>query len=600
MSGVRLAVSMILLSVFARTETTTPRQLNQELQAGTGQTPAPAVVDRLVARAQLQLEQHAYSDAQRIVERVLAIDKATPIRKNQLEAVLDVSAKAYLRAGEYAKAENAYRKVLDIEKTKPAQDQIISGVLNFLAGLLLDQGRYKEADALYRQALQAVLNHPLIDPTTRDDICLNWASLRRDIGRTSEAVALEGWTRGTSNSPPPFPAELVVPPLVQLNGLTPNQFRRRLRQPYDNDLTALWNELGVAPWETCQWPQCVEQSWDVDLVAGNTGVLERVHVANGINGPTRFLLFEPTDHESNGVQEWKVYGIVDLPYGDRQGTARIEKSGDKRWLVLEAGSDAGSSRSYVETWYDLTGGKFQPVAGYPAGAPSLQSVITDLTRKLHSENWMERGEAVHRIAAIPDATKSSTVVQELVDLLDRENRLIRNLFKQGTGVSTKYGEGFGEYVSYILDILMKSGNLRDTRTLEVLAYSSYNPDSGFAMNLADNGGAILVPIALELIKSDESFDRWDALSLLGRLYEKRTTHQLPAATVQTIKQTIVNATTHREITTRRWAVRVLGQIGTLDDVALLQRIAATDGDTGPRFSVREEAVKAIETIRQRK
>ena len=283
------------------------------------------------------------------------------------------SAKAYLRAGEYAKAENAYRKVLDIEKTKPAQDQIISGVLNFLAGLLLDQGRYKEADALYRQALQAVLNHPLIDPTTRDDICLNWASLRRDIGRTSEAVALEGWTRGTSNSPPPFPAELVVPPLVQLNGLTPNQFRRRLRQPYDNDLTALWNELGVAPWETCQWPQCVEQSWDVDLVAGNTGVLERVHVANGINGPTRFLLFEPTDHESNGVQEWKVYGIVDLPYGDRQGTARIEKSGDKRWLVLEAGSDAGSSRSYVETWYDLTGGKFQPVAGYPAGAPSLQS-----------------------------------------------------------------------------------------------------------------------------------------------------------------------------------------------------------------------------------
>ena len=134
----------------------------------------------------------------------------------------------------------------------------------------------------------------------------------------------------------------------------------------------------------------------------------------------------------------------------------------------------------------------------------------------------------------------------------------------------------------------------------VLAYSSYNPDSGFAMNLADNGGAILVPIALELIKSDESFDRWDALSLLGRLYEKRTTHQLPAATVQTIKQTIVNATTHREITTRRWAVRVLGQIGTVDDVALLQRIAATDGDTGPRFSVREEAVKAIETIRQRK
>ena len=104
MSGVRLAVSMILLSVFARTETTTPRQLNQELQAGTGQTPAPAVIDRLVALAQLQLEQRAYSDVQPIVERLLAIDKATPIRKNQLEAVLDVSAKAYLRAGEYAKA----------------------------------------------------------------------------------------------------------------------------------------------------------------------------------------------------------------------------------------------------------------------------------------------------------------------------------------------------------------------------------------------------------------------------------------------------------------------------------------------------------------
>src|SRR5436190_24199939 len=103
MSGVRLAVSMILLSVFARTETATPRQLNQELQAGTGQTPAPAVVDRMVTHAQLQLEQHGYSDAERIVKRVLASYKATPNRTKPLEEVLDWSEKDYLREGQHAK-----------------------------------------------------------------------------------------------------------------------------------------------------------------------------------------------------------------------------------------------------------------------------------------------------------------------------------------------------------------------------------------------------------------------------------------------------------------------------------------------------------------
>jgi hypothetical protein len=70
--------------------------------------------------------------------------------------------------------------------------------------------------------------------------------------------------------------------LVQANGLTPNQFRRRLRDPYDADLAVLWKELGVpARQEVSNCKQCLEQNFDVDAGAGLNRVLERVRLVNG-------------------------------------------------------------------------------------------------------------------------------------------------------------------------------------------------------------------------------------------------------------------------------------------------------------------------------
>jgi hypothetical protein len=204
----------------------------------------------------------------------------------------------------------------------------------------------------------------------------------------------------------------------------------------------------------------------------------------------------------------------------------------------------------------------------------------------------ERLTAVEKIAASPEAMKSSRVAAELLYLLERDNAYIRARYKASPDVGV--GEAYGEYVSRLMDVVVKVSNFQDTHTLEVLAGSSYNDNSKFAIDLADAGGATLIPIAMNLLKSEFSFDKWDAIGLLARIYEKRDTHRLSVASAQSLKQTIVSATADSDESVRMTAVRYLGQIGSAEDLPLLQRIA--DSNSG---FVRDYALRAMDSIRKR-
>lgn len=228
-----------------------------------------------------------------------------------------------------------------------------------------------------------------------------------------------------------------------------------------------------------------------------------------------------------------------------------------------------------------------------------------LSSKLNSAVWTERETAVGQIVASQNGLKDPVVVKNVTDLLDRETQLVYDLLRQGTSSSEKYGEGFSEYYSFLLGTVFEHADLRDPHVLTILAKSSYNDDSSYAMQLADAGGVQMVPIARELLKSDLSPTRWNGVELLSRLYEKKETIGMTAQLAQSVKQAIVQGTEDSDDVTRIKAVKALGRIGTRDDISLIQKIATTDpqvkvGSNGvKKYYVREEAVKAISQIQAR-
>jgi hypothetical protein len=237
-----------------------------------------------------------------------------------------------------------------------------------------------------------------------------------------------------------------------------------------------------------------------------------------------------------------------------------------------------------------------------------QRALGVLLTDLKSENWTKRADAMAGLSQNSGHLAIPTVRLELRELLSRETRLIEDLLRQGNGgAAARYGEGFAEYYSELLSAVYKTSNLRDPQALMVLAGSSYNPDSPFAQNLSDAGGAALIPIALELLKHDPDPRVWNGLGLLGRLYEKRDAHEFSASTAQGLKDAITGKTTATKTSIRSQAVRILGQIGTRGDLPLLRRIAETDSYSRPvengrpqRFPIRDAARKSIEDIETRK
>jgi hypothetical protein len=235
---------------------------------------------------------------------------------------------------------------------------------------------------------------------------------------------------------------------------------------------------------------------------------------------------------------------------------------------------------------------------------------SDLVSQLGSQNWQERATAVQKLATDADSLKSTEVRSALVGLLDRENQLIESTLRESkgrAGVSTKYGEGYSEYYSTLLDVVDRIADVTDSRTLSILARSAYNPDSPFALKVASYGEPIVATL-IELTNSDLSTDRGKALAILGEVLKRqhfRSDH-IPASMVEQVKQLLEKGAADADPYVRIQAVRSLGKARDENAIPILERIAQSDpsatssAEPGEkRYPVREEAVKALAAIKLR-
>ncbi len=88
-----------------------------------------------------------------------------------------------------------------------------------------------------------------------------------------------------------------------------------------------------------------------------------------------------------------------------------------------------------------------------------------------SANVQQRMDAYQNLKRDQDALRRADVQTALMDLLDRENRLIHGV------TLVDRGEGYAEYVADLLGTVAVAVDWRDQRQACILAEGPYNPDS---------------------------------------------------------------------------------------------------------------------------
>src|SRR5262249_34049213 len=143
----------------------------------------------------------------------------------------------------------------------------------------------------------------------------------------------------------------------------------------------------------------------------------------------------------------------------------------------------------------------------------------DFITQLKSNNWEDRAKAFYSIHSIDSSPNAKEIKAALLDLLDRENQLLESTLKESNGekgVSVKYGEGYSEYYSDLLRFVEKQSDLSDKRALSIIVHGGYDPESAFAQKLMNRGEEI-VPILMEMYKSDLYGEKYNSVMMLGQL-----------------------------------------------------------------------------------
>jgi HEAT repeats len=243
------------------------------------------------------------------------------------------------------------------------------------------------------------------------------------------------------------------------------------------------------------------------------------------------------------------------------------------------------------------------LASHSAGSFSLQGKqaafqISDFK----STDMNTRVSAYEEVKNNPEVLKRSDVKAALIDLLDYENHLIETTNSvAGPTVSDKYGEGYGIYVSDLMETVDGIADWHDARQVCILANSSYNPDSNFAQKLAVKGGSVVAPCLLKMARGNV-YKREDSIPILVQI--SAVTKNLDAAMRQQIKDSVLSGLKDSETVVRREAIRALDKFGEPDMIPSLEAVAQTDPnhymvDGKPVFDIREAAAKAIRSIQDR-
>jgi hypothetical protein len=191
---------------------------------------------------------------------------------------------------------------------------------------------------------------------------------------------------------------------------------------------------------------------------------------------------------------------------------------------------------------------------------------SDFITQLKSNNWEDRAKAFYTIHSIDSSPDAKEIKAALLDLLDRENQLIESTLKESNGekgVSVKYGEGYSEYYSDLLRFVEKQSDLSDKRTLSIIVHGGYDPESVFAQKLMNRGEEI-VPILMEMHKSDLYGARYNSVMMLGQLvgrYRSKVSDQ----TADQIMQILIASQFDSNPMVKAGAIKSLQRLGKKND-----------------------------------
>jgi len=237
--------------------------------------------------------------------------------------------------------------------------------------------------------------------------------------------------------------------------------------------------------------------------------------------------------------------------------------------------------------------------------PPQADAAATLIAEFRAGDWTRRQAAFEQLLKEPQLLSVDQKKDILTEVLKRENNEIDTAFREGGGVSQKYGESYGEYAAELGGYLFSLIDVQDVAALAAIAQTAYHANGPYAQRLAAYGEA-LVPAILKLADSDISPNRWQAFGLAGGIHrlsrQRATKSPLSDAALAQLKAVLLAGTRDEDIANRQIAVRNLGVAGLAEFLPLLESIVQTDPAVSTlrgaaEYPVRDEARKAIVRIR---
>ena len=236
-----------------------------------------------------------------------------------------------------------------------------------------------------------------------------------------------------------------------------------------------------------------------------------------------------------------------------------------------------------------------------AQQPATNTVeIPQLLAQLQSNQWADRAKAYEQLSSNSQALSESEVQSALLDLLDRENKLIESVNRdlQGSSVDEKYGEDYAEYVAALGGTVDSFANWNDPHQVCIFVREPYLPESRFAAKIASHA-KVAVPCLIQMYSSDVGLTRAEAAPVLVQALAKAGS-QLDSSTAAKVKQTILTALNDSDEAVRSFTVDALGKFGGVDMIPALAKVAETDPSPEVQgYSIRKSATQAIAAIQKR-
>jgi hypothetical protein len=223
--------------------------------------------------------------------------------------------------------------------------------------------------------------------------------------------------------------------------------------------------------------------------------------------------------------------------------------------------------------------------------------------RIDSPDWPERYQAFVGLSA--QLASNPANKQKLTQLLRRETKVIQDTLNASNGqvgVSSTYGEEFGEYYSMLLGKVFEFAKAdEDPDALRAVAAGGYDPRSRLATELVSRW-KVTAPVLLDF-RQDDGAGLWfaSALEMMGRMLGAHR-EEMPESMVSLVEDRLMQGLLHPHFGIRRSACLAAGDANFKAAIPVLRRIGKEDRESfsdragKPVYPGREVAAKALQQL----